>query len=289
MQILANGIIQGIIFALMGVAFSLVYSTTRVFHVALGGIFALAPYLFLSSVQHIGAFASVVLSLCLCGCVGVICEESLHWPFSRKFAPSDVHLIGSLGMFLVIGQLIAIIWGNDTQILRSGTDKVYVFADGLRLAQAQCVGGVGGLFTLMSFFVWLNRSSLGLQFRAMADNQVLLSLMGRNVRQLRRLVFLISGMIAAIAALVSAYDVGFDPNVGLNAVLIGMIATIVGGRGSLYGTALAGLLLGVIRAEVVWYASARWEETFSFLLLAIILFFRPHGLFGRRLRLEENV
>lgn len=131
-----------------------------------------------------------------------------------------VHLIGSLGMFLVLGQLIAIIWGNDTQILRSGTDKVYLIPDGLRLAQAQCVGRIGGLFTLMSFFVWLHRSSLGLQFRAMADNQVLLSLMGRNVRQLRRLVFLISGMIAAIAALVSAYDVGFDPNVGLNAVLI---------------------------------------------------------------------
>jgi branched-chain amino acid transport system permease protein len=67
-----------------------------------------------------------------------------------------------------------------------------------------------------------------------------------------------------------------------------MIATVVGGRGSLYGPALAGLLLGVIRAEVVWFSSARWEETVSFLMLAAILFFKPHGLFGRKLRLEET-
>lgn len=288
MQILANGIIQGIMFALMGVAFSLVYGTTRVFHVALGGIFTLAPYIYISSFHHLGIVPSAVLSIFICGCTGMFCEETLHWPFSRRSAPPDVHLIGSLGMFLVIGQIIAIIWGNDAQVIRTGVDRVYHLTDGVRLTQAQCISCVIGVIVLLVFLIWLQRTNLGLQFRAMADNQVLLSLMGRDVRFLRRLAFLISGMIAAVGALLSANDVGFDPNVGLNAVLIGMVATIIGGRGSLYGVALAGMLLGVIRAEVVWYGSARWEETFSFLLLAVILFLRPQGLFGRKLRLEET-
>lgn len=288
MQILFNGIIQGILFALMGVAFSLVYSTTRVFHVALGGIYVLAPYIIMSTIDNIGVSAGIVVTVFICGCVGLICEEILHWPFTKKNAPTDIHLIGSLGMFLVIGQVIALIWGNDSQVLKIGVDKVYQLTETVRFTQAQCLGGLGGLLLLIMFFAWLHKSNLGLQFRAMADNRLLLALMGRNVRKLRRMVFGISAMIASLSALLSAYDVGFDPNIGLNAVIVGMIATIVGGRGSFFGPVLAGLMLGILRAEVGWFGSARWEEASSFLILALILFYRPQGLIGKKIRLEES-
>lgn len=287
-QALLNGLIQGALFALLGLAFSLVYSTTRVFHVALGAIYALAPYVFLS-VRNFGLGWAVgaVLTLAASVLVGVLCEELLHWPFLRKGAPSDVHLIGSLGMFLVVVQLIAITWGNDSQVLRSGVDVVYTSGD-LRITRAQAIGGLGAVATISAFFFWLKRSELGLQFRAMADNPVLLSLLGRNVRWLRRLIFGVSAALAAIAAVGMAYDTGFDPNVGLESVIIGIVVTIVGGRGSFAGAALAGLLLGIVRSEVVWFTSARWEQAATFTVLVLVLFVRPQGLLGRRLRLEEK-
>lgn len=289
MQVLANGIVQGILFALMGMAFSLVYSTTRTFHIALGGIYALSPYVLLTCLHTgLGPVAGVFLSLVVASGVGVLCEEVLHWPFSKKSAPPEIHLIGSLGMFLVIGQVIALLWGNDVQVLRAGADRVFILSDSLRFTRAQIAGGLTGLGGLILFLGLLRKSEIGLQFRAMADNPMLLSLMGKNVRRLRRLVFSTSAMIAAVASLLSAYDVGFDPYVGLNAVLTGMVATIVGGRGSLPGVAVAGVLLGIIRSQVVWYGSSRWEEAVTFMLLAAVLFIRPQGLFGRRFRLEEN-
>ncbi len=289
MQIFVNGIIQGLLYALMGTAFSLVYSTTQVFHIALGGIYALAPYLLLASrASGWPTVAGVLATLAACGLLGVLCEATMHWPFFRKGAPAEINLIASLGMFLVVVQLIAIVWGNDVQVLRTGIDQVYVINDHLRLTRAQLAGGVGAGLLLLLFFALLHKSDLGLQFRAMADNPVLLSLLGKDVRLLRRLVFLVSGILAAAAALGTALDTGFDPNGGLNAVLVGMVATIIGGRGSFIGAAMAGLLLGVVRAQVVWYGSARWEEAVTFLLLSLFLFVRPHGLFGRRLRLEEK-
>lgn len=289
MQVLANGIIQGILFALMGMAFSLVYSTTRVFHIALGGIYALSPYVLLACLHAgLGPVTGVFLSLAVAGGVGVLCEEILHWPFSKKSAPPEIHLIGSLGMFLVIGQVIALLWGNDVQVLRAGVDWVFILNDNLRFTRAQVAGGLTGLVGLILFLILIKKSELGLQFRAMADNPVLLSLMGKNVRRLRRLVFLASGMIAAVAALSSAYDVGFDPHLGLNALLTGMVATIVGGRGSLLGAALAGLLLGIARTEVEWYMSTSWKEMVTFMFLATTLLFRPNGFFGRKPRLEEG-
>lgn len=288
MQILAHSIVQGLLFALMGVAFALVYNTTRVFHVALGAIYALAPYVLWTSLNHdIPLLLCILITVIICGFTGLLCEEVLHWPFLRKSAPSEVHLIGSLGMFLVIIQLIVLIWGNDTQVLRSGIDDVYSFID-IRLTRAQVVSGGLALGVLALFFTWLHKAAFGLQFRAMSDNPVLLSLLGRNVRNLRRLVFIISAGIASVAAIATAYDVGFDPYGGMKAVLIGMVATVVGGRGSFAGAAIAGLLLGIIRGQVVWYSSARWEEAATFLILAFILVLRPQGLFGRKLRLEEK-
>lgn len=289
MQILIHSLVQGLLFALMGIAFALVYNTTRVFHVSLGAIYALAPYIFLTCLNNgLPLSFCILATLVVCGIIGLLCEEALHWPFLRKSAPPEIHLIGSLGMFLVIIQLIVLVWGNDTQVLKSGIDQVYAFWE-IRLVHAQLVGGVLAIAALALFFLWLRNTNLGLQFRAMADNPILLSLLGRDVRNLRRLVFIVSALIASVAALVTSYDVGFDPYGGLRTVLVGMVATIVGGRGSFTGAAVSGLLLGIIRGQVVWYSSARWEEAATFLILAVILFFRPQGLWGRKLRLEEKL
>ena len=67
-----------------------------------------------------------------------------------------------------------------------------------------------------------------------------------------------------------------------------MVAMIIGGTGSFIGPFVGGVLLGVLRAEVVWFGSARWEEAVTFTLLGLFLFFRPLGIFARRVRLEEG-
>jgi branched-chain amino acid transport system permease protein len=216
-----------------------------------------------------------------------LCEKILHWPFTLKSASLEVHLIGSLGMYLTLLQTVILIWGNESRVLRSGVDNVYYFA-GTHISQAQLLGGVFSLITLLLFGWWMRRTSFGLQFRAMADNPVLLSILGRDVKRLRNSLFVISSVFAATVALETALDVGFDPFNGMRAIILGMIATIIGGRGTFMGAAIAGFFLGIIRSYAVWAFSARWEEAITFFLLTIILFFRPYGLFGRKLRLEEK-
>ncbi len=289
MQVVLNGVVQGLLFAVMGVAFSLVYSTTRTFHVALGGIFALAPYVLLAS-NEAGLVwgGGIILATGIACLVGVACEELMHWPLLRKGAPPEIHLIASLGALLVIVQVVVLVWGPDAQVLNTGEPQSLVFGE-IRFTWAQVCGAAAAAVSLAVFFLWLQRSPLGLQFRAMSDNAVLLSLLGRDVRRLRRLVFALSAALAALAALAAAHDVGFDPHGGLKAVLTGVAAAIIGGRGSLGGAALVGFGLGVIRNEVVWIASSQWEEAITFILLALVLFARPEGLFGRSLRLEERV
>jgi branched-chain amino acid transport system permease protein len=284
-QALVNGFVQGLLYAVLAVAFSLVHSTTRVFYFALAATYSLAPYVLWALIRcgvpwPIGATVAVLIGAAL----GIASEEWVHWPLERKRAPLEVHLIASLGVFLVVSQVIVLIWGNDPKALRAGLDPVFRFA-GLSLAFGQFVEVVVSALALLGFFALLNWSAVGLELRSMASNPVLLSVLGRDIRNLRRAVFATSGGLASLAALAMARDVGFEPGVGMRTILIAVAATVVGGRASLAGAAAAGLLLGVVRAQVVWHASARWEDAATFLLLAAFLLLLPgglHGLFGHR-------
>ena len=289
MQILINGILQGILIGATGMAFSLVYRTTGVFYIALGGVYALAPYLALSLLS---AGAPLVFSLALAVCAaivfGILAEKFIHWPFELRRSPTEVHLIGSLGYYLILVQLIALIWGNETRVLDTGIGATLRYG-GISVAHAQLFGPAITLLSVGGLWAWLNHADRGLEMRALADNPVLLALTGRNVRILRYWVFGLGSALAAIAAIASAWDVGFDPHIGLKAVLLGMVAMIIGGTGSFIGPFIGGILLGVLRAEVVWFGSSRWEEAVTFALLGLFLFFRPQGLFAKRVRLEEGV
>lgn len=291
-QVLINGFIQGLLFSVVGVAFALVYATTRIFYIALGAIYTLSLYVLLALIRF-GlpwplAIALVVITAAV---VSVLCEELIHWPLERKRAPSDVHLIASLGTSLIIVQIVVLSAGSDAQVLRAGVDTVYVFAD-IRVTKGQLVGSVLSCLLLAAAFAWLRLSPVGLQLRGLASNSPLLSTLGFNVRWLRYLAFALGGGLAAVAASSMALDIGFDPHVGLRAVLIGAAATIVGGRGSLAGAAVAGLLLGVVRALVVWFVSARWEDAVTFAILAVFLFLLPGGLrslLAGKARVEEQL
>lgn len=288
MQIIVNGLLQGILIGGVGVAFALVYRTARVFHIALGGIFALAPYLLLACLGNGSPVAlAITLALAVAALTALLAEEAIHWPFARKRAPAEVHLIGSLGAYLILVQCIALIWGNETRVLRAGVDETLGLA-GVTLAQAQLLGPLFTLLSVAILHAWLSFADRGLELRALADNPVLVSLLGRNIRALRRWVFCLSAMLASIAAMAQAWDVGFDPHVGLKVVLLGMAAMIIGGTGSFLAPFFGGILLGVLRAEVVWFGSARWEDAATFVLLAAFLFFRPQGMFARRMRMEET-
>lgn len=279
-QSLLNGVVQGLLLAVVGVSFSLVYSTTRIFHIALGAIYAMAPYVLLAALRAgVPWYLGIALAVLTCMALGLAAEGLVHWPLERRRAPAEVHFISSLGAFLVVGQVIVLLWGNDAQALRSGVDSVYELG-GLRATAGQLISAAVAAGALACVFVWLRSTDIGLQFRAMASNPPLLATLGRNVRRLRWAVFGLSGALAAIAAIAAARDVGFDPNVGMRTVLVGVAAAVVGGRGSFVGAAVAGLLLGVLRAQVVWHFSARWEEATTFVILAVFLLAAPGGLKG---------
>lgn len=288
MQVVLNGLVSGCLLALLATAFSIAYLPTRILHLALAAVFAMAPYIAATALGMgwpwwLAGLAAVVV----CATVSLLCESLNHWRLHIQGAPHAVHLISSLGIMIVLVQGIAMLWGNDPLTLRPGMDEVYRFHT-LMLTRSQGVALLVSLGLLAGFHLWLRHSDLGLRFRGMADDPVEMAVLGHNVRRLRALAFFVSGAMAAATSLAVALDLGFSPHTGLHMLMLAIVASIVGGRGAFAGAVLGGLLIGVLRAEVAWHLSAQWQEAVTFLLLALFLVLRPQGILGRRQRLEVD-
>lgn len=288
MQIILNGLISGAAIALLAVAFQMVYLPTRVFFIGLAGIYSLAPFLvFAASKAGMPLAAGIPLAVAAGVLITVACEWLNHARLARKGASDGAHLISSLGIYILLVQLIAIFWGNDTKTLRTGLDST-VHVGGSILTGSQLLMAGVAVVLLLGMWAMLRASNIGLRLRALADNPTQFALFGYNVDTHRLVAFAFAGLFASASSLLTAYDIGFNPYTGLNAVLLAVVAVIIGGRHSFVGPAIGGLLLGLIRAGVVWHFSARWQEAVTFGVLVLFLLLRPHGMFGQKTRVEAT-
>jgi branched-chain amino acid transport system permease protein len=277
-QIAINGVLQGLSFAVLGVAFGIVAATSRVFYIALGALYAASPYVF-SALRDRGGQPwplALIETIVVVATVSMLCEAWIHWPLNRSHSPEEVHFISSLGAFLIVVQAVAILWGNDPRFIE-GSGVAFSLSS-VRVTQGQAAGACASIVALALLFQWLRTSETGLTWRALADNADLLSVFGRDVRAIRRAVFAVSGALACIVSVSSAWDVGYDPQIGMRAVLVGLAATIIGGRGAFAWIALAGFVLGSVRAVVGWYLSSQWEDAATMVFMAAVLLALPRGL-----------
>ncbi len=289
-QLLANGFVNGCIYALMALGFALIYNTTKIFHVAHGAVYTAGAYLCYVLLVRLGwplvlAVASAVL---LAGVLGVLIELAMYAPLARRQASHLVELLSSLGLYVALVNVIALLFGNETKVLRPGIEKTYhlgsVILTSVQLAQALIAA------VLLPVVVLLLKSTLwGKMIRAVRDNPVLAGVLGINLYAVRIAAFWLGSGLAALAASLVALDVGIDPNVGMPALLTATVALIVGGVGTFEGPVFGGFLLGLLQSLVVWQISARWSDTITFSVLILFLLIRPYGLAGRWRRLEETV
>lgn len=292
-QFLANGLCSAAVNSLIALGFGLIYFACRIFHIAHGAVYTLAGYVAWAAFVVLGW--PLVLAFCAgmgAGvALGIIIELSVYYPLinprrSRTASPA-VAMMSSLGVYIVGVNLVAMIAGNDTKVLRPGVEKT-VYLSGAILTHIQVVQLITAAVVLILFGVVLWRTQIGRTIRALADDPELVSIMGYNVRLLRLGVMAIGSALAGAGSILVAFSVGIDPHVGFPAVLIAAVATIVGGFGCLLAPALGALILGILQSIVIWQTSQKWAPAVAFGVLIVMLILRPRGILATVKRLEEQ-
>jgi len=287
-QLIANGLVNGAIYSIVALGFSLVYNTTGIFHIAHGAVYAFSSYIFYTfyRILNFPLLPSFLLGLFSGVLLGIFMEVLVYRPLFIKKTSSGIALVSSIGINVFIVNLIALLYGNETKILFPGIQKTFQFG-GVILTRIQVAEFVAFIIIFSIYFLLLRLTNFGKLIRAYANNPTLLSTFGVEVSHLRVWIFAVGSLFAGIASCLVAIDVGMDPNVGMPALLVSAVSMIVGGIGIFESAAIGGFLIGVIQSLVVWQISARWQEAVTFALLIVFLLFRPQGVLGRRKRIEE--
>lgn len=283
-QLIVNGVIAGAIYTLFAVGFALMYQTTRFFHFAHGAVYTFGAYFaYLFSIQlgveRIIAFPLACVATMV---VGVGLEVLVYKPMRRRKATDLTLLIASLGLYIVLQNIISMLWGDDTKTMRTGVVVEGHEFLGARVTDVQIVIIVTSIVSIALMAIIMTRTKFGKTLRALANDPELARLSGINSDRYIMYAFAVGSFLAAVAAIMISFDTDMTPTMGFNALVKGVIAVIIGGMGSLPGAALGGLLLGLAENLGVYWLPSKWQDTIAFVILILFLLFRPYGILGKK-------
>ena len=285
-QSIANGIVAASVYALIALGFSLIYGTTRFFHFAHGAVYTAGAYLAYALIvqSHAPLWAAVPAAVVLASLLGMLTEVGVYRPLRKRSAGTLVLLIASLGLYVGLQNLISLFYGDGIRTMRTGPVREGIAVLGARITPIQLltIAAAVGLFVVVGLALAYSR--LGRALRAVANDPELARVAGIDTDRCVLFAFGLGSALAAVAAILISLDVDITPTMGMNALLMGVVATIIGGVGSIPGVALGSLLLGLAQHLGVWKVGSEWQDAIAFAVLVAFLLFRPYGVFGRELK-----
>ncbi|WP_022850078.1 branched-chain amino acid ABC transporter permease [Limisalsivibrio acetivorans] len=290
LQQIVNGLTIGSIYALVALGYTMVYGVLKLINFAHGDLVALSAYVGLVVYMQIagtipGAFAVIIMFLVtamVIAVVGVILERLAYRPL--RTAPRLSAVVSALGASMMIQNGIMLIWGPNIRIYPSDilpTTTWTIF--GVTVTFVQVVMLVITIVLMAALTLFINYTKFGTAIRASAINQDAAKLMGINVNMVIVVIFILGSVLGAVGGLfIGMYYKSISFNLGWNYGLNAFIAAILGGIGNIPGSMVGGYLLGLFTALISGYVSSTWAEAFTFILLIVILIFRPTGILGER-------
>jgi branched-chain amino acid transport system permease protein len=296
-----DGLAKGAIYALVALGYTLVYGVLRLINFAHSEVFMVGTFaimwtwtgLGITDNPNVGIGVSMLLLGALIGAAvsggtAVLVELVAYRPLRRKNAPPLVFLITAIGVSLTLVEIFGLFTGRGERKIQGMptiiTSTTVLDLGFLRITNWQLIILVAAFAMMIALDQFINRTRYGRGVRAVAQNPDTAALMGVNKNRVIVLIFLLGGLMAGVAAVlwnmrygVTKFDIGFV--IGLKA----FTAAVLGGIGNLRGALVGGLVLGVIEVYFATLTESKWEDVWAFVVLVIVLMFRPTGILGESL------
>jgi branched-chain amino acid transport system permease protein len=273
-----NGLIIGTFYVLMALGLSLILNLSGVINFAHGNFLALGGYTAYVLTPFIGFWGALLIAPLITAVFGLIIERLI---IRRVYALNHIYsLLLTFGLAFVMQDVMRYIWGPNglplgiPDLLSQPLSSDLFFITWYRIFMVAIV-----IAAVVGLFAFLRRTRIGIRIRAGTLDLDTVAVLGVNVRMLRSLNFGVGCLLAGVAGVLAAGQIGLNPNMGDDLLMPSFIAIIVGGVGSLTGTLIGGLVIGVAAAlTTLVYPSA--SEAVIYVIMALVLMVRPRGLLG---------
>lgn len=291
-QQLINGIVKGSLYAMIALGYTMVYGILGIINFAHGEVFMIGAMtamtftgmLITAGLSPVLALVlAVLIAMAVCMMVSFTIERVAYRPLRN--APKLAPLITAIGVSFILQSIAMQLWGLEHHPVPEvfSSARINLFGNvGITMRELIIIGVS---FVMMSgLFVLVNRTKLGRAMRATSENVGVTGLMGVNPNKVISATFMIGAALAAVAGVLFSANYGGKVHffMGFIPGMKAFVAAVLGGIGNIPGALVGGLVLGLVESMGAGYISSEYEDVFAFVVLVVVLIFRPSGLLGQR-------
>lgn len=291
MIILATGITDGMLIFLVASGLTLILGVMRVVNFAHGGFFMIGAYLAYEFMrgrpQATSVFVLVVIAAGLgTALVGVVCERIL---FRRLYRlPEVTSLLGTYALLLILQGAAQLLWGQNPRSQPQPAGLVSAFTiGGAQVPRYDILVVAAGIATVVGLQLLIKRSDFGRQLTAVAEDRFMAGLLGINVNRVFAVTFALGIFLAGVGGALAGPTLSMVPDIAVTFILQAFAVVIIGGFGSIVGSLIAALALGLLHSYLANDAPSLADFSL-YLLMAAVLVVRPQGLLGSRALVGET-
>lgn len=280
-----NGLVLGGYYLLLALGLSLIFSVGGVVNLAHGAFYALGAYASLVITQHLGFGASVLISPILVGVLGIAFERYLL----RRFYSADpiLSLLVTFGLAMIAEQAIRMVWGAAPlpSTMPAAFKGQVVLGDFMFSRYRLLLLGVV-LIVMLTIWFLLHRTSFGRVVRAGVQRPDMVAVLGIRLQPYMTAIVMLGVGMAALGGVLFGPISVVHPAMGTEIMTVAFVVVVIGGLGSFWGVILAALLVGLVRGVTIHFVPAAGEAS-MYILMFLVLMFRPRGLLGERIERFE--
>lgn len=225
---------------------------------------------------------AIFLAVASSALLGVIMQYWVFSPLTNRKAGANILLLASLGFYVIIENLLGLVFGYGPKNLREGPVREGIAILGARLTTAQIVLVISAVIVFVIVWSCLRFSRVGLKLRAVANDPGLAKSSGIRSEYITLGAMLVGSALAGLFGILFAFDLDLSPGIGLHPLMMGIVVVVISGVDRLSGVVFGSLFLGIIQNFGGWAASSQWQDAAVFIVLLGFLIFRPQGILGRK-------
>ena len=298
LQQIINGLVQGSVYALVALGYTMVYGILGLINFAHGEVVMVGAMVALTVLQTLLAAAvapvlavlfSLIVAIAACMALGYSIERIAYRPLRN--APRLAPLITAIGVSIVLQNLAMMIWGREYHAFPLPFTNSLHALGGAIITDVQLGIVIVALLMMSGLMLLIHRSRFGRAMRAVAENPSAAALMGVDINRVVSATFMLGSALAAVAGFMVSANYGIvHYYMGFMLGLKAFTAAVLGGIGNLRGAMLGGVVLGLIESLGAGYIGdlsggvfgSNYQDVFAFFVLIAVLVFRPSGLLGER-------